>query len=86
MAFDLLTGFVRDFRASRKVAGEIARMNHLNDAQLADLGLDRPLLLPPNFPLVGPLLPQPGAALEDPFASFVNATTPQEEANRGPAK
>ena len=41
MAFDLLTGFVRDFRASRKVAGEIARMNHLNDAQLADLGLER---------------------------------------------
>lgn len=41
MAFDLLTGFVRDLRASRRVAGEINRMNHLNDAQLADLGLER---------------------------------------------
>lgn len=41
MSFDLLTGFVRDFRASRRVAGEIARMNHLSDAQLADLGIER---------------------------------------------
>jgi uncharacterized protein YjiS (DUF1127 family) len=41
MSFDLLTGLVRDFRASRKVAGEIARMNHLSDAQLADLGIER---------------------------------------------
>jgi len=41
MAFDLLTGFVRDFRATRRVAGEIARLNHMNAAQLADLGLER---------------------------------------------
>lgn len=41
MAFDLLTGFVRDFRASRRVAGEIARLNHMNASQLADLGLER---------------------------------------------
>ena len=41
MAFDLLTGFVRDIRASRKVANEIARLNHMSSAQLADLGLER---------------------------------------------
>jgi len=41
MAFDLLTGFVRDYRASRRVAGEIARLNHMSAAQLADLGLER---------------------------------------------
>lgn len=41
MAFDLLTGLVRDFRATRRVAGEIARLNHMNANQLADLGLER---------------------------------------------
>jgi uncharacterized protein YjiS (DUF1127 family) len=41
MALDLLTGLVRDIRASRRVAGEIERLNHLNAAQLADLGLER---------------------------------------------
>ncbi|TYC72375.1 DUF1127 domain-containing protein [Stappia sp. BW2] len=41
MAFDLLTGFVRDLRASRKVAGEITRLNHMSDVQLADLGIHR---------------------------------------------
>jgi uncharacterized protein YjiS (DUF1127 family) len=41
MAFDLLTGLVRDYRASRKVAGEIARLNLMNADQLADLGLNR---------------------------------------------
>jgi len=41
MAFDLLTGIVRDIRASRRVASEIERLNHLNAAQLADLGLER---------------------------------------------
>ncbi|WP_428643559.1 DUF1127 domain-containing protein [Roseibium sp.] len=41
MSFDLFTGIVRDFRASRKVASEIARLNHLSEAQLADLGLER---------------------------------------------
>ncbi|MHA7775608.1 hypothetical protein [Roseibium sp. M-1] len=41
MSFDLLTGFVRDLRASRRVAGEIARMTHLSDAQLEDLGIER---------------------------------------------
>jgi uncharacterized protein YjiS (DUF1127 family) len=41
MAFDLLTGLVRDFRATRRVASEIARLNHMNATQLADLGLER---------------------------------------------
>jgi len=41
MAFDLLTGIVRDIRASRKVANEITRLNHMSAAQLADLGLER---------------------------------------------
>lgn len=41
MAFDLITGFVRDVRASRRVANEIARLNHLSAAQLEDLGLER---------------------------------------------
>jgi len=41
MAFDLLTGFVRDVRASRKVANEIERLNNMSADQLADLGLQR---------------------------------------------
>ncbi len=41
MSLDLLTGFVRDFRAARRVASDIERMNHMNEAELADLGLLR---------------------------------------------
>lgn len=41
MALDMLTGLVRDFRASRRAASEIDRLTHMNSAQLARLGLER---------------------------------------------
>jgi uncharacterized protein YjiS (DUF1127 family) len=41
MAFDLLTGFVRDVRAARRTANEIERLNRMNDSELAQLGLVR---------------------------------------------
>ncbi|WFE90028.1 DUF1127 domain-containing protein [Roseibium porphyridii] len=41
MAFDMISGFVRDVRAAHRTANEIERLNHMNTAQLADLGLER---------------------------------------------
>ncbi|WP_298812132.1 DUF1127 domain-containing protein [uncultured Roseibium sp.] len=41
MAFDMISGFVRDVRAAHRTANEIERLNRMNTAQLADLGLER---------------------------------------------
>lgn len=41
MAFNFLTGFVRDVRAAHRASTEIERMNRLNNDELATLGLQR---------------------------------------------
>ncbi|CTQ56968.1 hypothetical protein LP7551_05532 [Roseibium album] len=41
MNFDIVTGFVRDVRKARRAANEIERMNHMGDAELAGMGLQR---------------------------------------------
>lgn len=41
MAFDLLTGIVRDVRAAQRTAKEVERLSRMNNSELAQLGLDR---------------------------------------------